>query len=349
MQVIQIGSLSILLKWALLGIAILIGLLFLKLWMRKAETELTKRVFDSLSNSLIVGFVLWKLSLLLFEPSLVKESLLSLLYFTGGSKGLMLAIPVSILFFFIQGRKQNVPALVMVQSAFMFSFAVISSYYLLAFFILEPRNMAHLLLGLYALAILGISFIKPKSLFAKKGIITSVLILFVLISMSVNGALSEDSVDQAAQVSTEDVKTGVNKGDLAPDFQVQTLDGKSIRLSELRGKKVILNFWASWCPPCKAEMPHMQDFYSGTENKDIEILAVNLTDTERNSGHIKEFAKEYRLTFPVLLDEDGEVGRTYQAVTIPTSYFIDSAGIIRQKVVGPMDKEMMSELSQSMK
>ncbi|OCA83377.1 cytochrome C biogenesis protein [Bacillus sp. FJAT-27225] len=167
--------------------------------------------------------------------------------------------------------------------------------------------------------------------------------------MSVNGALSEDSVDQAAQVSTEDVKTGVNKGDLAPDFQVQTLDGKSIRLSELRGKKVILNFWASWCPPCKAEMPHMQDFYSGTENKDIEILAVNLTDTERNSGHIKEFAKEYRLTFPVLLDEDGEVGRTYQAVTIPTSYFIDSAGIIRQKVVGPMDKEMMSELSQSMK
>lgn len=115
----------------------------------------------------------------------------------------------------------------------------------------------------------------------------------------------------------------------------------------MAGKKVILNFWATWCPPCKAEMPHMQEFYVDQKGNKVEILAVNLTTAEKDSNNIGKFVNDYGLTFPILLDSNGEIGETYQAFSIPTSYIIDTKGIIRKKIVGPMDKEMMSELINS--
>ncbi|KAA0546619.1 TlpA family protein disulfide reductase [Bacillus sp. BGMRC 2118] len=145
-------------------------------------------------------------------------------------------------------------------------------------------------------------------------------------------------------LAEESSEIGLQEGMKPPSFELNTLDGNTISLSEMKGKKVILNFWATWCPPCKAEMPHMQDFYEESHDKNIEILAVNLSTAEKNTKHIGEFASDYKLTFPILLDITGEVGDTYQAFTIPTSYIIDSNGIIRKKIIGPMDKEMMKEL-----
>ncbi|ULT59747.1 TlpA family protein disulfide reductase [Neobacillus drentensis] len=115
----------------------------------------------------------------------------------------------------------------------------------------------------------------------------------------------------------------------------------------MQGKKVILNLWATWCPPCKAEMPHMQEFYQSQKGKNIEILAVNLTAAEKDVSNIKPFVQDYDLTFPVLLDHDGLIVDTYQALTISTSYIIDTKGIIRKRIVGPMDKERMTELINS--
>lgn len=148
----------------------------------------------------------------------------------------------------------------------------------------------------------------------------------------------------SAPVQNGQIITGVQEGNKAPDFQLQTLDGKEIKLSDLKGKKVILNFWATWCPPCKAEMPHMQEFYQEQSNDKVEILAVNLTNAEKNPNDVGNFVESYGLTFPVLLDTDGSIGTTYQAFTIPTSYVIDTKGFIQKKIVGPMDKEMMNEL-----
>lgn len=150
-----------------------------------------------------------------------------------------------------------------------------------------------------------------------------------------------------APVQNGQVITGIQEGNKAPDFQLQTLDGKEIRLSDMQGKKVILNFWATWCPPCKAEMPHMQEFYHEQSDNKVEILAVNLTTAEKNPNDVGNFVENYRLTFPVLLDTDGSLGKTYQAFTIPTSYVIDTKGFIQKKIVGPMDKEMMNELVKS--
>ncbi|TLS38012.1 redoxin domain-containing protein [Pseudalkalibacillus caeni] len=157
----------------------------------------------------------------------------------------------------------------------------------------------------------------------------------------------EDSQEASQETAgSGEVETGIQEGNKAPDFQLTTLKGDTLKLSDLEGKKVLLNFWASWCPPCKAEMPHMQDFY--TENKEqVEVVAVNLTSAESNKGNVQQFAKDYGLTFPIPYDENGEIGATYQAFTIPTSYWIDSNGLIQKKVVGPMSKDMMIKLAES--
>lgn len=157
----------------------------------------------------------------------------------------------------------------------------------------------------------------------------------------------EQKVDTEETVANNSNDMGLQEGDKAPDFELQTLDQKSIKLSNMVGKKVILNFWATWCPPCKAEMPHMQEFYDEQKGNGIEILAVNLTTAEKNADDIGVFVNDYGLTFPILLDSQGEIGQVYQAFSIPTSYIIDSKGIIRKKIVGPMDKEMMKELINS--
>ncbi|MET3699385.1 peroxiredoxin [Bacillus oleivorans] len=130
----------------------------------------------------------------------------------------------------------------------------------------------------------------------------------------------------------------------ATDFELASLDGNQIKLSDLKGKIVILNFWATWCPPCKAEMPHLQNFYEDHKNNDIEILAVNLTNLDDGEEVVKSFVTDYGLTFPVLLDTEGDVGMTYETFTIPTSYILDQEGRIFQKVVGPMDEQMLNDI-----
>jgi peroxiredoxin len=144
-------------------------------------------------------------------------------------------------------------------------------------------------------------------------------------------------------------KEGLTKGDLAPDFTLTTLEGKILTLSDLRGKKVILNFWATWCPPCKAEMPHMQKYYKeNAKQHNVEVVAVNLTNMDEGNKNIQKFVKDYELTFPVPLDKEGEIGSTYQAFTIPTSYMIDTKGRIQHKIIGPMNEEMMEKMVKGM-
>ncbi|MDQ0162188.1 peroxiredoxin family protein [Aeribacillus alveayuensis] len=160
----------------------------------------------------------------------------------------------------------------------------------------------------------------------------------------------EESEDYSQEITVSENIPGVDlseveEGKPAPDFKLTTLEGRVVKLSDFKGKKVILNFWATWCPPCKAEMPHLENFYNKYHDKGIEILAVNLTNMEKGEENIKSFVKDYGLTFPILLDVDGSVGLKYQAFTIPTSYIIDSKGVITKKIVGPMDENMMTSLT----
>jgi peroxiredoxin len=122
---------------------------------------------------------------------------------------------------------------------------------------------------------------------------------------------------------------GPNVGDKAIDFKLDTLNGKPITLSELKGKKVIVNFWATWCPPCKEEMPVMQEFYT-KYGKDVELLAINI-DPQYN---VKEYQKAMGLTFPILLDTNDKINNAYDILTVPTTFIINEKGIITHKQIG---------------
>lgn len=152
--------------------------------------------------------------------------------------------------------------------------------------------------------------------------------------------------DMAANPANE----GIGQGDRAPNFTLTTLDGKEVSLSDYQGKKVVLNFWATWCPPCKAEMPHMQNYYEDmAEQENVEILAVNLTSSDVGLDKVELFKEDYGLSFPIPLDEEGNVGKTYQAITIPTTYMIDTTGTIQNKIVGPMDEQMLTDYVSNLK
>ncbi|MFZ3579779.1 TlpA disulfide reductase family protein [Virgibacillus sp. DJP39] len=121
---------------------------------------------------------------------------------------------------------------------------------------------------------------------------------------------------------------------------MQTLNGEKARLSNYRGQRVMVNFWATWCPPCRAEMPDMEKFH---QDKEVVILAVNLTQTESGIMGVKDFVKEFNLTFPILLDEEIKVATNYQIRPIPSSFMIDSNGVIQFKSFGPLTSDMMVE------
>ncbi|BAC12808.1 peroxiredoxin family protein [Oceanobacillus iheyensis] len=131
---------------------------------------------------------------------------------------------------------------------------------------------------------------------------------------------------------------GTEVGERAPDFELKTIDGQQLRLSDFKGERVLINFWTTWCPPCRQEMPDMQRFYQDLQPN---ILAVNLTDTEMNKEQVVRFSQELELTFPILLDEKGEVSKAYRISPIPTTYMIDSEGIIRHKSYGALTYEQM--------
>ncbi|MBY7142483.1 TlpA family protein disulfide reductase [Virgibacillus sp. NKC19-3] len=135
---------------------------------------------------------------------------------------------------------------------------------------------------------------------------------------------------------TDEVGTSV--GQMAPDFQLKTMEGEEANLSDYRGQRVILNFWATWCPPCRAEIPDFQKLYN---NEDVEILAVDLTETEESMEEVNAFVEEYEMTFPVLLDESSDVANTYQVMAYPTSYMIDSNGHIQYVAMGAMNYDLM--------
>jgi len=153
---------------------------------------------------------------------------------------------------------------------------------------------------------------------------------------------------QQTQEDISNLPIGIQKGNVAPDFELKNLAGESIKLSDLRGKKVIVNMWATWCPPCRAEMPDMQRIFEKYKDDGVAILGVNLTKSEQRPENVAAFLEEFGITFPVVLDTESEVAALYQIQPIPTSYLIDSRGVIQEKVIGSMDYAMMKDILSEM-
>ena len=147
-----------------------------------------------------------------------------------------------------------------------------------------------------------------------------------------------------APISIADVKTEEKfdqkksaVGYLAPDFSLRNLKGNYQSLDSFSGQVVVLNFWATWCVPCRVEMPSFEKLYRRYRSEGLTVLAVTL---DKNSEqNIKSFVEEYELSFPVLLDEEGKVERLYPSMTIPFTYVIDRDGRIVARVDGAKNWE----------
>ena len=132
---------------------------------------------------------------------------------------------------------------------------------------------------------------------------------------------------------------GTEVGQKAPDFSLKNIDGEKVNLRELEGKKVFLNFWASWCKPCQIEMPDIQKLHE-EYGEDVEIIAVNLGESKKE---VKNFLEMRGYNFTILLDENREIGSKYMVRAIPTTYFLDEKGIITEKHLGILSYEQMKE------
>ena len=125
-------------------------------------------------------------------------------------------------------------------------------------------------------------------------------------------------------------------GMTAPDFRLPDLQGKTQRLSDYRGKVVFLNFWATWCKPCKEEMPSMQVLWDNLKNQDFMMLAVSM-DRVTTTKDIPSFVETLKLSFPILTDSWGQTDKRYKLMGVPETYIIDQNGVLREKVIGPRD------------
>lgn len=139
-------------------------------------------------------------------------------------------------------------------------------------------------------------------------------------------------------------KVGLEVGDIAPNLTLENLAGQTDTLSQYRGKKVLLNFWATWCSPCQEEIPQLVQFDKKPDHNKIVILGVNLTAMETGGVQaVKTFSQKHGMSFPILLDTKEDAMITYGVVTIPTTYLLNEQGVITAKHIGPIDVAWINE------
>lgn len=161
-------------------------------------------------------------------------------------------------------------------------------------------------------------------------------LLGIIIAVSLVIGSPENSVPNN-QKGTPDA-TSVTFGQPAPDFSATTLDGKQIRLSDLKGSTVAVSFWASWCVPCKTELPELQKASFRYSNKQLIILAVNAGEPE---NIVRTFISTLNISIPVLLDPDKTITSQYHVSPLPITFWIDSKGIVKAEQLGPLDQDLI--------
>lgn len=172
--------------------------------------------------------------------------------------------------------------------------------------------------------------------------VIAVVVLIALLGVAIVQAMDKKAEPDIASQEAANMG-GLKVGAKAPDFELKTLAGDTVKLSDLKGKKVMLNFWATWCPPCKAEMPAMEEFHKEAGDE-VVILAVNI-DPHLD---VKAFVDENGITFPIPLDAEDKVNETYQVLSIPTTYFIDTKGNIGNKYIGAMNLDAMKQYTKDL-
>jgi peroxiredoxin len=164
--------------------------------------------------------------------------------------------------------------------------------------------------------------------------------IFSLLLLAVGAGWIWISRVQASSAAEGDI-TAPRPGFQAPAFILDSYSGDPFNLSDQKEKVFLVNFWTSWCPPCRAEMPAIQKVYKDYQDDGLVVLGINATDQDDITA-ARSFVSENQLSFPILFDQDGEVSRQYNLHSLPTSFFIDQNGIIQDVVVGgPMSETLL--------
>lgn len=275
-------------------------------------------------NAVFIWLIAWKLSLFLFDPKGVIKHPLSLVFFSGGLRGVLLASVAALAYLFLRnyrragGREAIKVTLTwgagMAAAAF-FGFIVFDE----AVGIVEYVGLA------VAVTILAF-LLSPSPKIASRSL--GIALIAVMLGYTVLNSTGGNSVrlDQAA-----------------PDFELTDLDGNTIRLSDYRGKTVVMNFWATWCRVCQAEMPHMEKFYREQQNEDVVVLSINATSQERSSDIVGNYVDNEGLSFPIVLDKSGDVLKEYNVTAYPTTYIVDPSGNIRERYLGAVSYESLKK------
>jgi thiol-disulfide isomerase/thioredoxin len=154
------------------------------------------------------------------------------------------------------------------------------------------------------------------------------------------GGQLEESSQQATSITLAGAIGGTppHPGDIAPNFTLQGLNGAPVALNDLRGHPVMLNFWASWCPPCRAEMPDLVKASREYRDRGLVVLAVNFGEDQDTVQH---YANVLGMDFPIVLDRESAVSNRYNLTGLPTSYFIDGEGTVRDLNSGPLTEKAL--------
>lgn len=171
------------------------------------------------------------------------------------------------------------------------------------------------------------------------------LLLFCLVLVSCSPAISQP----ADQPSGGARRAVLQVGSTAPDFTLNALntsDGGAVTLSALRGRRVLLNFWASWCAPCKKEMPDFNAAYAELKSQGVEFIGIG---TQDNPGNLRQFLRETPVGYTIVEDADGRVGDAYGVLGLPMTVFVDSAGVIQRVHAGPLTKADVLQMFAALK
>lgn len=136
----------------------------------------------------------------------------------------------------------------------------------------------------------------------------------------------------------EAVPQGINQGNLARDFTLTSLDGSEVSLSDFEDSVVLVNFWATWCPPCRAEIPDLEEAYRAYQDDGFVVLGINVEESHKV---VEPFVDSMGMTYPVLLDERGQVMQEYRARGLPMSLLVDRDGVIQQRHMGTLTADQL--------
>lgn len=170
---------------------------------------------------------------------------------------------------------------------------------------------------------------------------TSLTLIFVGAALIVIGVIAMVALSRPAQTESEQVSAVPAQVEFAaPSLTLSDLQGTPRALSDYRGQVVLVNLWATWCPPCKAEMPTLDAYYQAHRKEGFTLIAINAGDS---AELVQEFVKQYQLSLPVWLDPQNEASRVFRVMSYPSSFVIDRQGVVRLAWVGAITRNMLEK------